>query len=349
MMSSEAGKVGPDHVVMSVDEVRELALKVLLQAGLSREQAGPVAEVITAGERDECHSHGLYRLPGCVETVRHPRFVPDAVPVITEQSASVVRADARFGYSLPAFERALPTVVRQAREVGVSVLAINDCFHFAALWPEIEAITAHGLAAIAMTPNHCWVAPTGGTRPILGTNPFAFGWPRGGDRPYVFDFATSEIARGDIALHKLAGKPIPLGWGIDQAGQPTTSAAAALAGAMLPFGGYKGSALATMVELLAGPLIGDLTSMESTAFDGGVNAAPCHGELIIALDPAFLGGGRTAAGHQGAEALFAAITGQGARLPSQRRYEARERSMKDGVRVSRALHERIIALLDGPQ
>lgn len=331
-------------IVLSVDQVYAIAMQVLLRTGLSQEQAEPVAGVITAGQRDECHSHGLYRLPGCVETIAHPRFEKQAQPTIVEASAAVIRADARFGYSLLAFERALPVLERQARAVGVSVLAINNCFHFSALWPEIEAITQRGLAVLAMTPSHSWVAPAGGKRPVLGTNPIAFGWPRAGRDPYVFDFATSAIARGDISLHKIAGKPIPLGWGIDSEGNPTTSADAALAGAMLTFGGHKGSALSTMVELLAGPLIGDMTSMESMAFDGGAKAAPCHGELIIAFDPKLLGGD-DASQQTRAEALFAAFTDQGARLPSQRRYEARARSLQHGVRVPRELYERVRVLL----
>lgn len=76
--------------------------------------------MITAGQRDECLSHGLYRLPGCVETIQSPHFVRDAVPVIVETSASVVHADACYGYSLPAFDEALPVVERKAREVGAA-------------------------------------------------------------------------------------------------------------------------------------------------------------------------------------------------------------------------------------
>lgn len=345
MSSSATQSNDQDYVSIGIDKVFDMALQVLLDAGLSPEQAQPVARVITAGERDECHSHGLYRLPGCVETIQSPKFVPDAVPDIVETSAAVVHADAGYGYSLLAFDRALPLVEQKAKSVGVCILAINNCFHFSALWPEIEAITEKGLAAIAMTPSHSWVAPAGGTRPALGTNPIAFGWPRGKDKPYVFDFATSMIARGDIALHKIDGKPIPPGWALDADGNPTTDAAAALSGAMLTFGGHKGTALSTMIELLAGPLIGDMTSRQSMEFDDGAKAAPCHGELIIVLDPRLLGGGSDAANQESAERLFSAFTDQGARLPSQRRYQARERSMKDGVRVSRPLYDRIQSLL----
>lgn len=99
-----------------------------------------------------------------------------------------------------------------------------------------------------------------------------------------------------------------------------------------------------MVELLAGALIGDLISMESQAFDAGAGASPCHGELVIAIDPRrFLGDGYEA-GQARAERLFDAVTGQGARLPSQRRFEARARSERNGVRIPMKLYRDVIAL-----
>lgn len=114
---------------------------------------------------------------------------------------------------------------------------------------------------------------------------------------------------------------------------------------MQTFGGHKGSALAAMIELLAGALIGDLTSAESMAFDAGVGAAPCHGELILAFDPKVFLGEDYPQGLARAERLFEAITGQGARLPSQRRFEARKRSIEYGVQIPRALWQDIQALL----
>lgn len=192
---------------------------------------------------------------------------------------------------------------------------------------------------LAFTTGQCWVAPAGGTRPLLGTNPMAFGWPRAGGPPFLFDFATSAVARGEIELRRRAGAPIPEGWALGPDGRPTTDPAIALKGAMLPFGGHKGFALSMMVELLAGPLIGDLTSREAAARDDGSGGPPLGGELLVALDPARLMPG-DAAGHAArAEALFAEAKGQdGVRLPSERRCEARLRTAAaGGVLVSSAL------------
>lgn len=334
----------PETVLLPADALHALAVRVLLRLGLSQAHAEAMARTIVAGQCDDCQSHGVYRLLTCAQTVRSGKVELQAEPVVAPTRGAVVRVDARQGFSPLAFERGLPALVEAARTQGLAALAIHQCFHFSALWPEIEALTAHGLAALALTPSHAWVAPAGGHRPVFGTNPIAFGWPRPGPYPFVFDFATSAIARGDLELHRRAGTSLPAGCGVDAQGRPSTDPVAVAQGAMLAFGGHKGSALAAMVELMAGALIGDWTSQESLEFDAGAQAAPCHGELVLAFDPARLAGGDPAAGQQSAERLFQAITDQGARLPSQRRYAARERSLQRGIAVPRALYEEIEAL-----
>nr|WP_253201404.1 Ldh family oxidoreductase [Sphingomonas quercus] len=330
---------------MSLDEVASLSRAILSKHGLAADHVEAVARTIVAGERDECASHGVYRLLVCVNTLRSGGVVADAVPVVDDVAPALVRVDAGGGFAQLAFERGLPVLVEKARRNGIAAMGLNHCVHFAALWPEVEAVTAHGLVTLACTPSHAWVAPAGGTRPVFGTNPIAFGWPRP-EGSFVFDFATSAVARGEIELHRRAGKPIPYGWGLDADGQPTTDAAAALAGAMLTFGGHKGSALSAMIELIAGPLIGDLTSAESIALDAGAGSSPIGGELILAIDPAGFLGAEAASHIARAEALFDNITSQGARLPSERRFAARARSIADGVRVPHALYADLQRLLD---
>ena len=195
-----------------------------------------------------------------------------------------------------------------------------------------------------MNPTHAWVAPAGASTPVLGTNSLAFAWPRSGKPPYVFDFATTAASRADIALHRQAGKAIPEGWGLDREGRSTTDPAEVLAGAMLPFGGHKGSALATMIELLAGPFIGDRTSQLSAEFDQGHNAAPCHGELIIAFNPALLSSPDDLGA---AERMLDEISDQGARLPGSRRHAVRIRNLREGIPVSRTLYKHLQSLMEG--
>lgn len=307
---------------------------IFLAAGMSALQAGPLARVIVAGERDGCKSHGIYRIEGCLRTVRQGKVNPVAVPHLVQNESAIVQVDARGGFANAAFELGAPVLARRAKTLGLAALVINDCTHFSALWPEVEALTVLGLAAIAMCPSYATVAPTGGTKPLMGTNPFAFGWPRPQHHPFVFDFATSVAARGEVELHRIAGTPLPEGWAVDADGAPTRDAAAALQGAMLPFGGHKGSAISMMIELLAGVMIGDLTSPEALAFIGTTTVAPRHGELILAFCPERFAGARGGLDPSRAEGLFDAVLGQGARLPSQRRYAARALSEAQGISLT---------------
>lgn len=332
---------------LSIAELEARVRANLSRAGLDDLQAGALARIITAGERDACASHGLYRIEGVLRTLKAGKVRADAVPrLMAPDAGAVVRVDAAGGFSTPAFEAGLPRLVEAARNQGLAAMVVNDFVHFTALWPEVEAVTDHGLAALVMCPSYASVAPAGGIRPLLGTSLLAFGWPRPGQPPYVFDFATSVAARGEIELHRRAGKPLPEGWAIDAAGQPTTDPIAALAGAMMPFGGHKGSAIGTMIELLAGAMIGDLTSPEALEALGTTTLAPRHGELVLAFSPAAFAAGRAGDPFTRAEVLFAAIAGQGARLPSARRFTARARAEADGIVLSEAEAARLDRFLD---
>lgn len=333
------------RISLPLETLRKMAVDAMLAHGLSPEHTETVAEAMALAQRDECHSHGFHQLPGAIELIRRGKLVRDAVPVLDDRTASLVHLDARFGYSLLSFETGLPLLVEKARKTGIAAMVIKNCYHFSALWPEVEALTDRGLIGLVMTQGVNCVAPEGGHKPTFGTNPIAFGWPRPQGNPYVFDFATSVIARSDIQMHQLAGQEIPLDWAMDSDGKPTSDPSAALKGALRTFGGHKGSALSTMVELLTGPLLGDLLSADSIKVDEGAGLTPLHGELILALDPDVFLGAERAHHFERAERLFESITAQGARLPSQRRYEARRRTLQTGeVSIPRHLYERIQAL-----
>jgi LDH2 family malate/lactate/ureidoglycolate dehydrogenase len=205
-----------DSVRIPLAELQDLACRVLLRQGLSRPHAEAMARTVVAGQRDDCQSHGVYRLVTCAQTIRAGKVDLQAEPVVAATGGAVVQVDARYGFSPLAFERGLPALVEAARTQGVGALVIRHCFHFSALWPEVEAVTGHGLAALALTPSHAWVAPAGGRQPVFGTNPIAFGWPRPGPHPFVFDFATTAPARpcprAAASMRRAGPAPIPSPW-----------------------------------------------------------------------------------------------------------------------------------------
>ena len=331
--------------VMSLAEVEAFAMRVLRANGLADHQAGPIARAMAVSEASDCRSHGLYRLIGYVGSIRSGRVSALAQPRLERIAGSFLRVDGQNGFAPAAHAIGVPALIAAAQINGIAALALIHCYHFSALWHDLDPIVDAGLACWAFTVGQCSVAPHGGKRRLMGTNPIAFGWPRGGARPFVFDLATSAVARGEVELMGRAGKALPAGWGIDAAGHPTRDPAQALAGALLPFGGYKGSALSMMVELIAGPLIGEPTSRAAAALDNGDGGPPLGGELLIAISPEVVGSGPPGAWHQQAEGFFADARQQtGIRLPSDRRHDARERSEQHGVAVPDALLNELASL-----
>ena len=331
--------------LMSVAEVEAFAMRVLRANGLAEHQAGPIAQAMAAAEASECRSHGLYRLIGYVGSIRSGRVSAAAVPRLERVAGSFLRVDGQNGFAPAAHSVGVPALIEAAKNNGIAALALTNCYHYSALWHDLDPIVDAGLACWAFTVGQCIVAPHGGNRRLMGTNPIAFGWPRGGQRSFVFDFATSAVARGEIELMGRAGKALPPGWGIDAAGEPTLDPTAALAGALLPFGGYKGSALSMMVELIAGPLIGEPTSRAAATLDNGDGGPPLGGELLIAMSPEVFTSGLTHDWHEQTESFFAQAREQpGVRLPSDRRHDARQRSEEYGVGVPDALLQELACL-----
>ena len=339
-----------DLISMSLEDVHGLTTRILLGHGLSQEQTRAIADTVTNAERDDCKSHGLFRVPGYVKSLVSGKVNSKAVPAIRVLAPGVIQVDGMAGFSPLALEMGRTPLVERARSQGIAALAVINAHHFAALWPEVEPLAEQGLAAFAFVDSFSYVAPAGGTKPLYGTNPMAFAWPRENRPPLVFDQATSASARGEIQIHLREGKTIPEGWAIGPDGQPTTDPETALAGAQLPFGGYKGAALSLMVELLAGALVGDVFSFEATARDNKDGGPPQGGELTIAIDPSRCVAGDKRSGQLArAEALFALILEQdGTRLPSERRYQARLTTPTEGISIPKSLHDTLLQL-ENPQ
>lgn len=330
-------------IILQLDEIHELVRDVMTRAGVSTGHAGAVADTVTAAERDDCKAHGLFRVPEYLAAVLSGNTSPDAVPQLTELAPAVLQIDGGNSFAPLALQYGRDALVKKTREQGIALLAIVHSCHNAALWLEVEALCEKGLVALACVNNASFVVPAGGSSPLYGTNPIAFGWPRKDKPPVIFDQATSAGSRGDIMLHEMRDEPIPAGWAIDPDGQATTGASRALAGSQLPMGGYKGAGFSLMVELLAGALIGDTFSFELSEKRKLDETITARGECIIAIDPARCTGAENRERQLvHAESLFSRILEQeGTRLPSDRRYAARERAEREGVLVSQELLEKI--------
>lgn len=308
---------------LTLNEIYDLARDALLRAGSSEEMAAVVADTVTRAERDGSLSHGLFRVPGYVASLRSGKVNAHADPTVESVTPVMIRCDADNGYAPLAHARCLESLIAAAREYGVAMLSIVRSHHFAALWPETEALAENGLAGFTCVNYMPMVAPFGASEKLYGSNPISFAWPRPGKTPVVFDMATAAMAMGDVQIAARDDHEVPLGTGLNKDGQMTTDPGEILEGMLLPFGGYKGSHISMMVELLAGPLVGETVSYETGRNDNGDGGPPPGGQFILALSPGITSGSDDWA--QAAEAFFEKLESyKDVRLPGARRHKNRQ-------------------------
>jgi (2R)-3-sulfolactate dehydrogenase (NADP+) len=325
--------------VLTVPEERLLALstEALVDAGLGAAPAALVAASLVAAQRDGRESHGLGRLPAVARSLREGRVSASAKPALRRGGPrGVVRVDAGGGLVQPALALALPELARAARRCGVACLALDRVGGIVgSLAGPLEALAADGLVAFACCNSPALMAAHGGKNRVFGTNPLGFGWPRAdaeGSSPLVVDLATAAVARGELQALQRRGLKLPAGAALTVAGEPTTDAALGLAGAQLPFGGHKGSALALVVELLSAGLCGTDLAIDAPTKDE-CGAQMNRGLFFWAVDPAAFGGADALAAG---ERLIARLRAEeGVRLPSDARHAARAAAAaRGGIEVS---------------
>jgi len=313
----------------------QLLERILTGCGASPAVANQIARNCAGCERDGSKSHGVFRMPGYVATIRSGWVDPRAEPELEDVGASFLRVHAHNGFAQPALALASDLARERARENGACVVAVRDSHHFSALWPDVEPFADDGLIALSVVNSMAVTVPVGAKKPVFGTNPIAFAAPVEGRSPIVFDMATSAWSHGDIQLARREGRLLPDGVGVDAEGRPTNDPAAVLdGGALLPFGGHKGSALSMMIELLGAALTGGKfsTEVDWSTHPGAV--IPHTGQFVILIDPKRAGG--IGFGLRAAELAKNLREAGLAMLPGERRYRNRAESLTKGVALTDA-------------
>lgn len=345
-MSASPLDHAPSTTHLSYEALTLLLQRIFIRQGTSESVAQVLAENCASAERDGAHSHGVFRVPGYVSTLNSGWVDGKAVPIVEDVASGFVRVDAVNGFAQPALAAARSLLVDKARSAGIALLAIHNSHHFAALWPDVEPFAEEGLVALSVVNSMTCVVPHGADRPLFGTNPIAFAAPRADGPPIVFDLATSAIAHGDVQIAARKGERLPPGMGVDSLGQPTQDPKAILeGGALLPFGGHKGSALSMMVELLAAALTGGNFSFEFDWSQHPGAKTPWTGQLVIVIDPTKAEGSRFA---ERSRELVEQMQAVGlTRMPGERRLREREASARDGVSVTAQEFEQLQVLAKG--
>jgi len=316
---------------LSLDELHQLAVDVLVAAKTSPENATAVARALVKADADGIPSHGVSRLPAYADQAMAGKVDGFATPDISFPAKASIRVDARSGFAYPAIEQAQATALEHIKEMGILGVAIGNSHHAGVAGHHVEAFADKGYIALGFSNSPAGIAPWGGNRAIYGTNPVAFACPVPGKPSIVADFSTSKVARGKIKLAADNGDSIPEGWAVDAEGKPTTDAAAAMGGSLLPMGDAKGAALVMMVEILAATLTGSNHGFEASSFFDDKGGPPHIGQFFIVIDPTGFSGG---AFTERLGVLTMAILDQpGTRLPGARRIGIRDDSHNMGVDI----------------
>lgn len=316
------------HIAFS--ELVALLTTIFAKHGCSPEVATILAENMAGAERDGAHSHGVFRVAGNLGSLDSGWVDGKATPVIEDVAPGVLRADGRNGFSLPVLAAVRDQLLEKARTNGIALLTVRKAHHFSALWPDIEPFAREGFLALAMINSMANVVPHGGRRKLYGTNPMGFAVPRDGNDPIVFDQASSGWSNGDVQIARREGRRLPEGVGVDRGGNPTTDPNAVLeGGALLPFGGHKGSSIAMMMEIMGAALAGSDYSFEIDWSQHPGAATPHGGQTYILIDPRR--GNPSSFAHR-LEVLVDAIHDAGQeRLPADRRYANRRSAETHGI------------------
>jgi LDH2 family malate/lactate/ureidoglycolate dehydrogenase len=311
-------------------ELEEFAGALLISGGASAAEAAVVARSLIGANLRGHDSHGVMRIPYYVEFVREGRMHPGVELKVLRETASVLACDAGWGFGQVQAQRLLARLVPKAKETGVACGTLSRSGHIGRVG-EIGA--AAGLATIAVVNTHGAaqrVAPPGGKRPLLGTNPLCIGVPTSAE-PIVLDFGTSAVAEGKVRSYRIAGKSCPPGWLLDPDGKPTTDPNQLYGdppGSLLPMGGaqaYKGFGLGLVIDMLAGGLSGGWCSRPKPEPPLGNDA------VFVLLDPSHFGG---------MEHFLREVTGVASYIRSCPTAEGVEEILLPGDPERRALAER---------
>ena len=275
-----------DPGLVAADELSALVARLFVAAGLSTDAAQNVADGLVDADLEGVPSHGVMLTEMYLGRIRQGSVsTREAATVVSDHGAAVV-LDAGHALGQLTGDQAIALAIERARRFGAGIVAVRHAFHFGtARRYAVKAADAGCIGIIACNTRPLMPAP-GGAERVVGNNPLAIAVPSDSPMPIVLDMATSEAAMGKIRIADKGGAPIPGGWAVTADGAPTTNAAAAIAGMLLPAAGPKGFGLAFLIDLMCGLLSGGATGSAVQPLYGNFAVPYDCSHLFIAIDVA---------------------------------------------------------------
>ena len=335
-----------DKKTLTLEEVELITRAALQTCGASGAQLDIATQSVVEAECDGIRAVGLNYLPIYCGHLRHNKLRGDAIPEHNQIAPSAIQSDAANGFAHAAYVEAEKDFYDLVKTQGVAALTIVNSYSAGVVGWFVQRMAENGLIGLGFANSPSAVAPAPGARPFFGTNPMAFAVPRSNAAPIVADMATSQVALVTIKQRAAAGEPIPLGWGYDSEGNMTEDATAVInGGSLAPVGGYKGTLLGMLVDVLAGTLAGPNCSFVAPMFKNNEGTYPAVGQFFLGIAPSQFLQDNPEQFSTRLEQMLAALSHEpGVRLPGERRHSFRQQAETRGVEVPIDLYEKLVAL-----
>lgn len=266
--------------------LKDFGTQVMVKAGLEQDEAELFMESLLYADGRGVGSHGISRLINYSKRVKTGVITAGAnIKVITEAPASlVINGNNAIGAKIG--RQTIDLCMEKAKTSGCCVATVRNANHFGVASFYSQYAAQKGMIAMVFSNSEAAVAPIGGAKAMLGTNPLGIAVPAQRNDPFDLDMATSVVARGKVVLAQKEGKSIPKDWAVDKNGAPTTDPAAVLdGGCMLPFGGPKGYAISLFIDLMCSCLGGADNCRTTSHFWTDYDRPQNIGYFMLVIDP----------------------------------------------------------------
>lgn len=270
---------------IDVSSLTKLCIDAFRHAGLSPEDARISTTILVEADMMGLGTHGVVRIPEYTDRMQRGGVDARAVVGVERRSLSMAIIDGNNGLGTVVGGKALSAALEMVSENGIAYVGCRNSNHFGAMAPYALQACEAGFVLVAGTNASTTMAPWGGKETRIGNNPLCIAAPCADGVHFILDMAMSVAARGKIRAAEKGGSSIPEGWAVDRSGIPTTDPGEALAGFLLPIGGYKGSGLSMAVDILSGVLTGAGFLTEVSSWSENPGAASRLGHFFLLLDP----------------------------------------------------------------
>lgn len=330
--------MGAPSVTVAEPALRALVEQCFARVGLGGGDAAAVADVLLYANLRGIDSHGIDRAPVYMRRVAAGAARGTEAITVAAERGGLRRLDAGHAVGPAAAVRAIDDAVALAARHGVGLVVLGRASNFAAAGYYALRAAEAGRLALVSTNAPPIMAPHGATAAFLGSNPLALAAPLGDGDPLLLDMSTTVSARGRIRRAAATGSPIAAGCALDAAGAPTTDAAAAMAGSLLPVGGAKGSGLALALSVFLALLAGSDFDDEVASMYADATTPQNLGQLFLAIDPGAVGEleswpGRCAAMVWRLRSLPRAEGGERVRYPGEGAADTARHRLRHGIPV----------------